>query len=176
MKSLWQNIFKGRDKSEESIITILRKIPVFKDLKEKELAAIERILHRRNYKTDELIFRQGDAGVGMYIIEKGNVFIRLEPADIVVAELTDGEFFGELALLDDSPRSASAVAGSDCSMLGFFQPDLFGLIDRDPKLGVKIVLRLAKIIGDRLKAANEENQQMRDKLNELEDKKSELTQ
>ncbi|OPX34594.1 hypothetical protein B1H10_03275, partial [candidate division KSB1 bacterium 4484_188] len=72
--------------------------------------------------------------------------------------------FGELALLDDSPRSASAVAKTDCKMLGFFQPDLFGVIERNPRLGIKIVLRLAKIIGERLKAANIENQQMRQQL------------
>ena len=165
MKSLWANIFKNNNRSDESIANILKKIPVFEDLSGKELDAIARILHQRQYRKDELIFRQGDAGVGMYIIQKGTVLIRLEPDNQVLAELTDGEFFGELALLDDSPRSASAVAGSDCKMLGFFQPDLFGLIERNPRLGVKIVLRLAKIIGERLKAANRENQEFKKQLN-----------
>lgn len=161
MKSLWANIFKRNDQADTDTIDVIRKIPIFEDLSGKELREIERILHHRMYKQDELIFRQGDAGVGMYIIEKGEVAIRLEPAGIVVARLGNGEFFGELALLDDSPRSASAVAKTDCKMLGFFQPDLFGVIERNPRLGIKIVLRLAKIIGERLKAANIENQQMR---------------
>lgn len=165
MKSLWANIFRNQTQSEETITSILKKIPVFEDLSGKELDAIARILHQRQYRKDELIFRQGDAGVGMYIIQKGQVHIRLEPDGQILAELTDGEFFGELALLDDSPRSASAVAGTDCKMLGFFQPDLFGLIERNPRLGVKIVLRLAKIIGERLKAANRENQDLKRQLN-----------
>ena len=147
MKSLWANIFKHYNQADENTINVIRKIPIFEDLSGKDLREIERILHHRLYKKDELIFRQGDAGVGMYIIEKGEVAIRLEPAGIVVAELSNGEFFGELALLDDSPRSASAVAKTDCKMLGFFQPDLFGVIERNPRLGIKIVLRLAKIIG-----------------------------
>ncbi|MEJ2634099.1 MAG: cyclic nucleotide-binding domain-containing protein [Calditrichia bacterium] len=164
MKSLWENIFRDKNQTEESISAILKKIPIFQELKDKELEAVERILHRRFYKQEEIVFRQGDAGVGMYIIEKGRVKIRLEPAGQIVAHLKEGEFFGELALLDDSPRSATAIAESDCKMLGFFQPDLFGLIDRNPRLGVKIVSMLAKSIGDRLKAANEENQEMRNQL------------
>lgn len=166
MKSFWANIFKKKNQKEETVSDILKKIPVFAGLSGKELRLLEQILHRRLYKGGELIFRQGDAGVGMYIIEKGKVAIRLEPAGQIVAELESGEFFGELALLDDSPRSASAVAETDCRMLGFFQPDLFGLIERNPRMGVKIVLKLAGIIGERLKAANVENQELRQKLNE----------
>ncbi len=176
MKSLWENIFKGRNESERSILTILKNIPIFEELSDKELGAIERILHERTYKEGELIFHQGDAGVGMYIIEKGRIDIRLEPSGQVVATLNEGEFFGELALLDDSARSATAVAATDCKMLGFFQPDLFGLIDRNPRLGVKLVLRLAGIIGDRLKAANQENQEMRKELKLLREKEEQSAQ
>ncbi|GAB4340365.1 MAG: cyclic nucleotide-binding domain-containing protein [Calditrichia bacterium] len=167
MKSIWANIFKHRNDAEESVTEILGRIPVFQGLSRKEIRSIERILHRRLYKAGELIFKQGDAGVGMYIIEKGVVAIRLEPSEIVVAELADGEFFGELALLDDAPRSASAVAQTDCKILGFFQPDLFGLIERQPRTGVKIVVKLAQIIGERLRAANQENQEMRNQVSEL---------
>ncbi|HFE63527.1 MAG TPA: cyclic nucleotide-binding domain-containing protein, partial [Caldithrix sp.] len=88
MKSLWANIFKHYNQADENTINVIRKIPIFEDLSGKDLREIERILHHRLYKKDELIFRQGDAGVGMYIIEKGEVAIRLEPAGIVVAELS----------------------------------------------------------------------------------------
>ncbi len=167
MKSLWQNIFKDRNQKEESISSILKRIPIFEDLSGKELKAIEHIMHRRNYKAGEPIFRQGDAGVGMYVIEKGRVQIILEPAGHVLAELEHGEFFGELALLDESPRSATAQAAVDCKMLGLFQPDLFGLIERDPALGVKVVVHLASIIGERLKAANNENQELKKQVKQL---------
>lgn len=158
MNSFWGNIFRSRGTSNpaEKILDILRRIPLFDGLSKKELSAIERILHKRTYQRQELIFRQGDPGLGMYIIERGSVEIVSGPANTLLAELHEGEFFGELALLDDSPRSASATAKEECTALGFFQPDLFGLVERNPKLGVKIVMRLARIIGDRLKKCNEE--------------------
>jgi CRP-like cAMP-binding protein len=160
MNVIWSNVFKLRTggRGQTQITEILKKIPVFEDLTKRELEAIERILHKREYRQDEVIFREGEPGVGMYIIESGRVRIATETGKQTLAELAEGEFFGELALLDESPRSATAVAIQPCSILGFFQPDLFGLIERNPQLGVKIVLRLARSIGERLRRANEQLQ------------------
>jgi CRP/FNR family transcriptional regulator, cyclic AMP receptor protein len=133
----------------------LRSIPIFSELGRRELAAVERILHKREYAAGEVIFRQDEPGLGMYIIESGRVSILTDDALNNMVELGDGEFFGELPLLDGGSRSATAVAKSPCRIFGFFQPDLFALIERDPRLGVKIVLSLAAIIGMRLRAVNE---------------------
>ena len=133
----------------------LKSIPIFSDLSRRELAAVERILHRREYAEGELIFRQDEPGLGMYIILSGRVTIMSDGAPGQVSELGDGEFFGELPLLDGGPRSATAVARTSCRIYGFFQPDLFSLIARNPRLGVKIVMSLAAIIGMRLRVANE---------------------
>ncbi len=133
----------------------LRSIPIFSELGRRELAAVERILHKREYSAGEVIFRQDEPGLGMYIIESGRVSILTDDALNNMTELGDGEFFGELPLLDGGSRSATAVAKTPCRIFGFFQPDLFGLIERDPRLGVKIVLSLAAIIGMRLRAVNE---------------------
>jgi CRP-like cAMP-binding protein len=133
----------------------LRSIPIFAELGRRELAAVERILHKREYTAGEVIFRQDEPGLGMYIIETGRVAIHTDDSVNEMTELGDGEFFGELPLLDGGSRSATAVAKSPCRIFGFFQPDLFALIERDPRLGVKIVLSLAAIIGMRLRAVNE---------------------
>jgi CRP-like cAMP-binding protein len=133
----------------------LRSIPIFSELGRRELAAVERILHKREYSAGEVIFRQDEPGLGMYIIESGRVSILTDDALNNMTELGDGEFFGELPLLDGGSRSATVVAKTPCRIFGFFQPDLFGLIERDPRLGVKIVLSLAAIIGMRLRAVNE---------------------
>lgn len=138
----------------------LRSIPIFSELGRRELAAVERILHKREYQAGEVIFRQDEPGLGMYIIESGRVSIRSDDAVDKMTELGDGEFFGELPLLDGGSRSATAIAKTQCRIFGFFQPDLFGLIERDPRLGVKIVLSLAAIIGMRLRAANERVQSL----------------
>lgn len=155
MNSLWGNIFNSAQK-DNKVRNILKKIPVFEDLNNRDLAAIERILHRREYRNDETIFLQGDPGMGMYIIESGTVSIVGGTTSNVFAELQDGEFFGELALFDDSPRTATAVAKTPSKVLCFLQPDLFDLIDRNPRLGVKILLRLARTIGERLRKCNEQ--------------------
>lgn len=168
--TLWGNIFRKDEKEEENIYTVLKKIPIFKDLSKKELRAIERILHKRTYKPDEVIFREGDPGVGMYIIEQGHVNIILGKEEKLLAVLSNGEFFGEIALLSETPRTATALAAIETYLLGFFQSDLFGLLETNPRMGNKILHRLAQMIADRLRFSNLENQQLKLKLNKLEEK------
>jgi len=152
MDSFWGNIFK---KDRAAVRETLREVPMFRDLTDHELGCVERVLHRRQYMADEIIFSQGTLGAGMYIIVTGTVGILREPEGREVAELSDGEFFGELALLEESARPATAVARTPCKVLGFFQSDLFGLMERNPRLGSRIVMKLARIIGRRLHLCNE---------------------
>jgi CRP-like cAMP-binding protein len=156
VNKLWENIFKFRQKETDEIDNILIQIPIFQDLNNRELRTIKRILHQREYKKNEVIFNQGDVGLGMYIIVKGTVEIVRGTAKHMLAELNDGDFFGELALLDDSPRSATSVSKTPCKMLCFFKPELLDLINRDPGLGSKILFKLAWTIGERLKSTNEQ--------------------
>ena len=170
--TLWGNVFRKDNKQEQGIFSVLSKIPIFKDLNKKEFKAIERILHRRNYHSEETIFHEGDPGVGMYIIEMGSVNITLGNKQKLLAVLSDGEFFGEMALLSETPRTATATAVAETKMLGFFQSDLFGLLETNPRMGNKILHRLAQMIADRLRFSNLENQQLKLKIMELEEKQS----
>ena len=97
MNVIWSNVFKLRSEGtgQTQITEILKKIPVFEDLTKRELGSIERILHKREYRQDELIFREGEPGVGMYIIESGKVRIVTETGKRTLAELAEGEFLGE---------------------------------------------------------------------------------
>ena len=155
---IWEDsIFKKKGKKED-IFAVLKQIPIFADLSRKELAEIERILHRRNFKKGEAVIRKGDPGLGMYIIVKGAVEIMDEDkqdAQKRLAYLEDGAFFGDLALLDESPRSASAFAVTDSDIIGFFRPDFLDLLHRNKKLGLKVLLALAKVVGERLRRTNE---------------------
>jgi CRP-like cAMP-binding protein len=60
-----------------------------------------------------------------------------------------------MALLDEDPRSASVIASVDSDIMGFFRPDFLDLIYRKPKLGIKVLLALARVIGERLRHSNE---------------------
>ena len=164
MDSLWGNIFRQTD--EETVYTLLRNIPLFDGLSRKELSAVESILHRRDYDPDEVLFHQGNPGVGMYIIQEGAIDIRYEPTGETLAELTDGDFFGELALLNETPRSATAISRTDSVLYGLFRPDLLDLVERDPSLGVQILLRMGQVLSERLIHTNEQVQTLREQLAE----------
>ena len=81
-----------------------------------------------------------------------------ESADLTKTKMIDlhaGDFFGEISLLNDSPRSATVVAEGDTTLFGFFRSDLLSLMDSDPKLGVKLVYQLARIVAERLTQSNQ---------------------
>jgi CRP/FNR family cyclic AMP-dependent transcriptional regulator len=168
--TMWGNIFRINAKPEDNIYTVLSKIPIFNDLNKKELKAVERILHQRSYKPEEIIFNEGDPGVGMYIIVTGHINITIGSEEKLLAVLANGDFFGEIALLSETPRTATATAAIETHMLGFFQSDLFSLLETNPQTGNKILLRLAQMIADRLRFSNLENQQLKLKLSQLEEK------
>jgi CRP-like cAMP-binding protein len=153
----WSNIFRRRDNEEADVFDILKKVPIFQDLGRREFNKIESILHRRNWNADEGIINEGDPGVGMYIIVAGEVRITQVGEDggqQQLATLTGGDFFGEQALLDESPRTASAYANETCRIIGFFRPDLLELIESNPRFGLKIVMRLSQMISVRLRHTN----------------------
>lgn len=162
MDSFWGNIFRETD--ERSVYSLLREIPLFDGLSRGELSAIESILHRREYEPGEMLFHQGNPGVGMYIIRTGTIEIVYEPTGDTLAELSDGDFFGELALLNETPRSATAISRTESVLYGLFRPDLLGLVERDPSLGVQILLRMSRVISERLIHTNEQVQQLRERL------------
>lgn len=167
--SLWRNVFSRDFGLTESIFSVLKKGPLFKGMNKSDLREFDRIIHRRNFAEGEVIFWEGEPGVGMYIVQDGTVAIYRQTAQEekeILAELSRGEFFGELALLDESPRSATAVAVENCEILGLYRPDLMGLIERKPRLGNKFLFQLALLIGERLKHTNEELQTLWNKLEE----------
>jgi len=160
---IWDIAFFKKKKDKGDIFQILENVPIFSDLDERELIEVEKIVHRRQYKKGEPIFRMGDPGLGMYIIVTGTVDIVEELQDENqkhIATLGHGAFFGDLALLDESPRSASAIAAVDCDIIGFFRPDLMDMLYRKPQLGIKILVALARDIGERLRRTNEQLSQI----------------
>jgi len=148
--------YRRKHTPDEALRAVLERIPIFEGFSQRELAALERFIHRREYLPEEVIIRQDEPGLGMYIIQSGEAVVLTGRDEVQLSRLSDGDFFGEVSLLDETPRSATVVAKTHCQILGFFQSDLFGLMERDPRFGVKIVIRVAKIIGDRLRKANQQ--------------------
>lgn len=156
---IWDNLFRKEEKKKDPI-HILKDNFLFQDLSKRELMFVKEMVHQRAYRPDEAIFRQGEVGVGMYILVSGNVDIFVDDLQaethknqpIYVTRLIPGDFFGELSLVEDGDRrSATAKAGNETLVLGFFKPDLMEIIERSPSTGAKIILRLAQVLGKRLK-------------------------
>lgn len=168
---LWENIFRKADQ-EKNISAILSENILFQDLSKKELKFVENIVHVRHYRTGETVFRQGEVGVGMYIIVKGSIDIIVVDAneqetakEVFITRLIAGDFFGELSLVEESGlRSATSKAHEETTLIGFFQPDLREILERSPTTGVKVVFRLAEVLGRRLKETTEKVSQLRKEL------------
>jgi len=155
--ALWKPPAPPKD-HEPDAIEALRAVPLFADLHPAELKKMLRIMHKRSYLAGEIIFREGEPGAGMYLIQRGAVDIVIQLPDgseRVLAALADRQFFGEMALLDDAPRSASAVARQPTELLGFFVPDLEDLLDRDARMASKVLWRLARLMASRTREMND---------------------
>jgi CRP-like cAMP-binding protein len=153
MKSLYENFFK-KNNSSDPILHVMEKVPIFGNFTMKELKEVARLTHERSYKVGEPIFKKLSPGEGMYVILNGAVEIKDPDSNTIFANLVSGDFFGELALLDEEPRSAMAIATKQSELIGFFRTDLLTLINRDPALGNKILINLSRILGERLRRTN----------------------
>ena len=159
MNMLWQNLFRKTDEAAQ-VTDALKHNYLFQSLTKRELAIVQSTVHVRAFEPGENVFRQGDPGSGMYIVLQGAIEVLVEPIHAgapgssprVVTRLQGGDFFGELSLVEtDSRRTASAVATEASLLIGFFKPDLFEIMERQPTVGVKILLRLSEVLGRRLK-------------------------
>ena len=156
--SFWVNFFNSPTE-ETDLKNSLKTLPLFNDLTKGDLTSLIKIIHNRTFIAGEFIFHQGDPGIGLYIIRDGDVEIERENAQKVknvLATFSKGDFFGELALVDDEKRSASAIAQTDVKLAVIFKPDLDDVISRFPKKGVKILQGISHIIAVRLRQMNEE--------------------
>jgi CRP/FNR family cyclic AMP-dependent transcriptional regulator len=160
---LWGNIFREKNEDYHDIRILLKKIPLFAELRKGELKEMVRLIHHRQYQDGEVIFWEDEPGVGMYIVQKGDVGIYKDYAkkeQKELARLEPGDFFGEMALLEDDCRSATAVAACETHLFGLFHPDLFDLLNRKPQLGVKLLSALTNILARRLRKTNQELQKL----------------
>lgn len=171
LNNFWGNIFHDSEDENKNVIEILKNVPIFRELKNSEFKELERIIHHRFFKPQEVIFWEGEPGVGMYVIQNGEIGIykgRDTNNEEELARLKDGDFFGEIALLSEEPRSATTVSLSNSHIIGLFRPDLLGLFERKPDFGVKVLRKLAIMVGTRLRKTNEELQELKLKLNKKE--------
>jgi CRP-like cAMP-binding protein len=125
----------------------LRSVPLFAGLESADLQRLTRILVPRHYEAGEVILKEGDEAVGFFVVASGKVRVIKDlggDKEQALATLTPGEFFGETALLDGYPRTASVQAVEKTECLALTRWDFISELKGSPTMAVEIVRVLAR--------------------------------
>ena len=153
----WSMNLRKKKSPEISRNEFLRTIPFFEHMTDRQLKTMAKHLHERRYEENEFLFEANHPGAALFILLRGEVAVeKASDAGHVtqLAVIKSGEFLGELALVDQCPRSASARATRPTTAYALFRGDLNRLQETDPEIACEIYKTLACIVGERLKATN----------------------
>jgi len=143
----------SRHDTANARIEMLKNVPVFRELSRKELLEVDGLLHERTYQKDEIIFEEGDAGHGIFIILSGKVRVKSSRKllETAVPELGPGEILGEFTLFDEAPRSATVTAVEPTVAVALFQAEFASLLTRSKDIGVKVLMEIARNMSRRFR-------------------------
>ena len=136
----------------------LKKIPLFANLTTDHLAKVGAIAATKTCKANERIFAEGEVGTEMYIIAQGKVRIsKMVPGvgEEALAILEPGSYFGEMALIDDTPRSADATAHLACTLYVIQKADLEELMFLHKDLAYELLWTFVRTLSARLRETND---------------------
>lgn len=147
----------------------LRQTPILQGLDEGELNRFLAIARRIEVPKGQVILREGDSGDTLYILEKGTVDVSKtlvirpkgeEPSgrDKILTKLSseDRAIFGEMAWFEQSQRTATVVAITDCTLLEIAKGDFFRLAEENARLGYKVTRNIAELLCSRLRKTGED--------------------
>ena len=136
---------------DEPRLRELRAMRLFKELSPRELREVDELLHERSYQKDEIIFDEGDVGLGLFIVVSGRAKAFSSHAALkeLAPEFCCGDFFGEISLFDESLRTARVVAIEPCRVVALFRTEFFSLLERNKSIGVKILFELSRAVCQR---------------------------
>ena len=138
-------------------IDLLRNTSIFAAMTRDAFDLLLERCQRRQVPKGQHFFHEGDKGTSIYVLERGAVSIvkRFDGRDYLIQTLQAGDFFGEIAVLDLMPRSASVVAEEDCEAVEFRAMDILALAKHDLEQFTMIYMNIARELGRRLRHANE---------------------
>lgn len=132
----------------------LKASPLFANLNEDEMEMIAELCKEKNFKKNEIIFSEGDVGDALYIVNSGKVdVLRGDPQSTpkVIASINEGDFFGEMSLIDKEFRSATVAVQSDASILTLTNDDLHAFAKVYKNGFTLIVINIARVLSKRLR-------------------------
>jgi len=136
-----------------STLDDLKRVPLLSDLSEAELARFGEVTREREYPKSSVILFEDDPGDALYVVSSGQVKVVLigeDGREVILSVLSDGDFFGEMSLIDDEPRSAHVIAMRDSRLLMLRRDDFQQQIKHHPS----IALKLLRVLVQRLRQAD----------------------
>jgi len=136
-----------------STVDDLKRVPLFSDLSAAELARFAEVTREREYPKNSVILFEDDPGDALYVVSGGQVKVVLigeDGREVILSVLNDGDFFGEMSLIDDEPRSAHVIAMRDSRLLVLRRDDFQQQIQQHPSIALKVL----KVMVQRLRRAD----------------------
>jgi CRP/FNR family cyclic AMP-dependent transcriptional regulator len=128
-------------------ISILSKVPLFQGLPESEVVPFGDLMRERSYPKGSVILFEDDPGDALYVVAKGQVKVVLigeDGREVILSVLGEGTFFGEMALLDDEPRSAHVIAMEDSAVLALRREDFRARLRNSPEVAIALLRELSR--------------------------------
>ena len=132
---------------------LLRTVPIFSELNDQDITSLARVATRRRYPKDTVVFFENEEGDFFFMILQGRIKVTIlgdDGREIILSVLGPGDFFGEMALLDNEPRSATAIAVEDSELLSLHRTDFQSVIADNRSIQAALI----KILTARLRRAN----------------------
>jgi CRP-like cAMP-binding protein len=148
----------GNDQAPPVTLEVLSAIPMFAGLSRDHLTALAEICHEEQHAVGTKIFSEGDPGDKLFVILSGAIRIshKLEGVgEEALAVLEGGSYFGEMALLEDAPRSADAIVHKGASLLTIGRTELEQLLFVDRELAYAVLWTFCRTLSKRLRETNE---------------------
>jgi len=130
-----------------SVAQFLRRVPLFSQLAETELSRLADVSRERSYPKNSVILFEDDPGDALYMVVAGQVKVVLigeDGREVILSVLREGDFFGEMALLDDQPRSAHVIAMQDSNLLVLRREDFQRKLQETPTIAFGLLAELSK--------------------------------
>jgi CRP/FNR family cyclic AMP-dependent transcriptional regulator len=134
-------------------LELLRTVPIFSELTDEDITSLARLSSRRRYPKDQVVFFENEEGDFFFMILEGRIKVTIlgdDGREVILSVLGPGDFFGEMALLDNEPRSATAIAVEDSELLSLHRTDFQSVLTENRS----ITSALIKSLTARLRKAN----------------------
>lgn len=135
----------------------MKKIPIFADMTENEIYTVLKLAFEKKYTVGSTLFVEGMSGEVLYIIKTGKVDIckKTDKGEMVIATLGAGEFLGELSIIDEGKRSATARVTQDSELIVVTKKCFHDILLGDPVVTVKLLMHFLKVNSARLRKTDQ---------------------